>query len=132
MTVHEGACHCRTVRFEVDFDIAELTTCDCSICVKRNAVMTKVPEDALTVTAGEDALTLYEWNTRRAKHYFCSRCGIYVFHRKRAAPDHFGVNIFCLEGFDIASVLIRATEGANMTLVDDPYGSDAFGKPDQT
>ena len=132
MTVHEGACHCGTVRFQVDFDIAELTTCDCSICVKRNAVMTKVPEDALKITSGEEALTLYEWNTRRAKHYFCSRCGIYVFHRKRAAPDHFGVNIFCLEGFDIASVPVRATEGANMTLVDDPYGSDAFGKPVQT
>ncbi|MEO8374331.1 MAG: GFA family protein [Sphingomonas bacterium] len=94
--------------------------------------MTKVPEDALTVIAGEEALTLYEWNTRRAKHYFCGRCGIYVFHRKRAAPDHFGVNIFCLEGFDVASVPVRATEGANMTLVDDPYGSEAFGKPDQT
>ena len=132
MTVYEGACHCGTVRFQVDFDIAELTTCDCSICVKRNAVMTKVPEDALTVTAGEEALTLYEWNTRRAKHYFCSRCGIYVFHRKRAAPDHFGVNIFCLEGFDVASVRVRPTEGANMTLVDRPYGSEAFGKPDQT
>ena len=132
MTVHEGACHCGTVRFEVDFDIAELTTCDCSICVKRNAVMAKVPEDALRVIAGEEALTLYEWNTRRAKHYFCSRCGIYVFHRKRAAPDHFGINIFCLEGFDIASVPVRATEGATMTLVDEPYGSAALGKPDQT
>jgi hypothetical protein len=132
MTVHEGACHCRTVRFQVSFDITELTTCDCSICVKRNAVMTKVPEDALTITAGEDALTLYEWNTRRAKHYFCGRCGIYVFHRKRAAPDHFGVNIFCLEGFDIASVPVRATEGANMTLDNAPYGSEALGTPDQT
>ena len=132
MTVHEGACHCRTVRFQVSFDITELTTCDCSICVKRNAVMAKVPEDALTITAGEAALTLYEWNTRRAKHYFCSRCGIYVFHRKRAAPDHFGVNVFCLEGFDMSSVPVRATEGANMSLVDDPYGNDAFGKPDQT
>lgn len=130
--MYEGSCHCRTVRFRVDFDIVELTTCDCSICVKRNAVMTKVPENALTVVAGEEALTLYEWNTRRAKHYFCSRCGIYVFHRKRAAPEHFGVNIFCLDGFDAASVPVRATEGATMTLVDDPYGSEALGKPDQT
>lgn len=132
MTLYEGSCHCRAVRFRLDADIVELTTCDCSICVKRNAVMTKVPEDALTILAGEEALTLYEWNTRRAKHYFCSRCGIYVFHRKRAAPDHFGVNIFCLDGFDVASVPVRATEGATMILVDDPYGSTALGKPDQT
>lgn len=113
---HAGSCHCGAVRFTVEAQIAELTTCDCSLCVKRNAVMAKVPEAALTVTAGEADLTLYEWNTRVAKHHFCRRCGIYVFHRKRAAPDHFGVNVFCLDGFDVASVPVRATEGANMTL----------------
>jgi hypothetical protein len=114
----EGACHCGAVRFRVEGEISELTTCDCSICVKRNAVMAKVPDVALTVTQGEGMLTLYEWNTRRAKHYFCSRCGIYVFHRKRAAPDHFGVNVFCLAGFDPADYPLRATEGANMTIED--------------
>ena len=114
--MHPGACHCGWVRFTVDWTIDRLTTCDCSLCVKRNAVMAKVPERALHVLAGEDALTLYEWNTRRAKHYFCKRCGIYVFHRKRAAPDHFGVNVFCLGGFDPRSVPVHATEGAGMTL----------------
>ena len=112
-----GSCHCGAVRFCVDSAITELTTCDCSLCVKRNAVMAKIPEQALTVLAGEEMLTLYEWNTRRAKHYFCRWCGIYVFHRKRAAPDHFGVNIFCLESFDVASVPVHATDGANMSLV---------------
>lgn len=62
--------------------------------------MAKVPEAALTIVAGEGVLTLYEWNTRKAKHYFCGQCGIYVFHRKRAAPDHFGVNAFTLAGLD--------------------------------
>ncbi len=118
LSAHPGSCHCGAVRFRVDADITELTTCDCSLCVKRNAVMAKVPEAALTIVSGEDDLTLYEWNTRRAKHYFCRRCGIYVFHRKRAAPDHFGVTVFCLDGFDAAAVPVRATEGANMTVVD--------------
>jgi hypothetical protein len=80
--------------------------------------MAKVPERALTVLQGEESLTLYEWNTRRAKHYFCQRCGIYVFHRKRAAPDYFGVNVFCLENFDASHVAIRATDGAHMTIED--------------
>ena len=118
MSVHPGSCHCGEVRFEIAWDITELTTCDCSLCVKKNAVMAKVPEGALTVTRGEDRLALYQWNTRRAKHYFCRACGIYVFHRKRAAPDHFGVNIFCLDGFDASAIPIRATEGANMTVTD--------------
>jgi hypothetical protein len=118
-----GSCHCGSVRFSVAAAITELTTCDCSLCVKRNALMARVPEAALTVLEGAEALILYEWNTRRAKHYFCKRCGIYVFHRKRAAPDYFGVNVFCLAGVDIAALPVRATEGADMT-VEDPTNPD--------
>jgi hypothetical protein len=114
---HAGSCHCGGVRFTVGHDPDELTTCDCSLCVKRNALMAKIPEAALRIDSGEDLLTLYEWNTKRAKHYFCRGCGIYVFHRKRAAPDHFGVNVFCLDGFDIAALPVRPTDGAGMTLV---------------
>jgi hypothetical protein len=123
-----GSCHCGAVRFRVDHSITELTTCDCSLCVKRNAVMVKVPQMALTVLEGEDLLTMYQWNTRRAKHYFCSRCGIYVFHRKRAVPDHFAINVFCLENFDVTSLPVRATEGANMT-VEDPGGRAEWPGP---
>lgn len=118
MTIYAGSCHCGAVKFRVDAVLTEATTCDCSLCVKRNAVMVKVPERALTVLAGEELLTLYQWNTRIARHYFCRHCGIYVFHRKRAAPDHFGINIYCLDDFDPRSVTVRATEGADMTVED--------------
>lgn len=114
----KGSCHCGAIKFQLGATITEVTTCDCSLCVMRNAVMAKVPEGALTILEGESMLTLYQWNTRRAKHYFCRRCGIYVFHRKRSVPDHFGVNVFCLEHFDVASVPVRATEGLNMTVED--------------
>lgn len=116
-TTYNGSCHCGAVKFRIDAVFTEATTCDCSLCVKRNAVMVKVPERALTILAGEEMLTLYQWNMRIARHYFCRHCGIYVFHRKRSAPDHFGVNVFCLEGFDVSSVPVRATEGANMSVV---------------
>ena len=114
-----GSCHCVAVKFRVDAQIDELTTCDCSLCVKKNALMAKVHESALTILEGEDRLSLYQWNTRRAQHRFCSVCGVYTFHRKRSAPDHYGVNIFCLDGFDAAGIPVRATEGRGMT-VDDP------------
>lgn len=127
-----GSCHCGAVQFRVDAIIVELTTCDCSLCVKKNAVIAKVPEQALTIVDGEDMLTLYQWNTRRAKHYFCSRCGIYVFHRKRAAPDHYGINVFCLDGFDVSSIPVRATQGANMTLEDPTARAEWQGPRDAT
>ncbi|QCI65601.1 GFA family protein [Phreatobacter stygius] len=125
---HFGSCHCGAVSFRLDADIVELTTCDCSLCAKRNALMTKVHESQLTILSGADALRLYEWNTRRAKHYFCSVCGIYTFHRKRAAPDHYGVNIFCLDDFDPSAVPVRATEGIGMTVVD-PAARDQWPGP---
>ena len=125
---YEGSCHCGAVRFRIDAAIDELTTCDCSLCAARNALMAKIPEQDLTVLDGEAMLTRYEWNTRRAKHFFCRRCGVYVFHRKRAAPDFFGVNAFCLRDFDPESVPVRATEGANMT-VEDPDAQAAWPGP---
>jgi hypothetical protein len=115
---HLGSCHCGAVTFRIDAEIVELTTCDCSLCRKKNALMTKVHESALTILTGEEALSLYQWNTRRAKHYFCSRCGIYTFHRKRAAPDHYGVNIQCLDDVDPATIPVRATEGIGMSVTD--------------
>ena len=118
MKSFDGSCHCGTVQFRVNAAITEITTCDCSLCKMRHAVMLKVPEQVLTILKGEQDLTLYQWNTRRAKHYFCKHCGIYVFHRKRVAPDHFGVNVFCLQGFNLDSMPVRATEGANMTIED--------------
>ena len=118
MPIYQGSCHCGAVTFAIDAAISELTTCDCSLCTRKNALMTKVHESELTVLSGADLLSVYQWNTNRARHFFCSRCGIYTFHRKRAAPDHFGINVLCLEGFDPASVPVRATEGVGMSVVD--------------
>ena len=120
MPRYVGACHCGAVRFEVEADPVEMTTCDCSLCVKRNALMIKVPQAALRFLAGEDQLATYVWNTGVARHHFCGRCGIYTFHRKRAAPDAFGVNVFCLESFDPAALPVRRTDGAGMSLQESP------------
>lgn len=85
MPTYRGSCHCGGVTFTIGAEISELTTCDCSLCRQKNALMTKAHGSALIVTSGEDLLSAYQWNTHRAKHFFCSRCGIYTFHRKRGA-----------------------------------------------
>lgn len=73
----------------------------------RGAVAVSANLGDITVTQGEEALTLYQFNTREAKHYFCSKCGIYTFHQRRSAPDQYGVNVACIEGmspFDFPEV----------------------------
>lgn len=127
MTLYQGSCHCGAVRFEIKADIGELVTCDCSLCRKKNAVMTKVHESAFRLLAGEDKLSLYKWNSQVAQHFFCSDCGIYTFHRKRAQPDHYSVNAACLDDLDIESLPVRATAGLDMTLVTDGARSEWQG-----
>jgi hypothetical protein len=115
--LYRGSCHCGAVAFEVEADAEEMTTCDCTLCLKKNALMIRVPQSALRITKGEEALATYEWNTRRAQHHFCRHCGIYTFHRKRIDPTSFGVNVFCLEDFDVAALPTRQTDGLGMSLV---------------
>lgn len=111
---YSGSCHCGRVRFEIVTDFPELTTCNCSICKRKNALMVKVHERDFHLVSGEEALSAYQFHTLTATHYFCKSCGIYPFHRKRVNPDHFGINVYCLEGFDPSGIPVRATDGAEM------------------
>lgn len=111
---YEGSCHCGAVRFAVVSDFPELTTCDCSICRRKNALMVKVPEQDFELLSGADALQEYRFHTGTARHFFCGTCGIYPFHRKRVTPEFFGVNVFCLEHFDPRGIPVRETPGSTM------------------
>jgi len=77
--------------------------------------MVKVHESRFKFLAGADYLTEYQFHTRTARHFFCKRCGIYPFHRKRVTPDYFGINVFCLDAFDPSGIPVRQTAGASMT-----------------
>jgi len=96
-----GSCHCGAVRFLVQMpEVLEPRRCNCSICAMKGAAMVDVPLAALTIVEGEAMLVVYTFNTHEAQHRFCGRCGIHPFHRTRAEPDKFGINIACLEGVD--------------------------------
>jgi hypothetical protein len=97
---HRASCHCGTVVLELDLPdgIVDPRRCDCSICRRKGAIVASVPLSGLTVVQGAEALTLYQFNTKTARHYFCSRCGIYTHHQRRSNPDEYGYNVGCLEG----------------------------------
>ena len=106
---HAAACHCGTVRFQVRLHEGFRTArrCTCSFCRMRGAVVVSANLPDIAFLAGEDNLTLYRFNTRTAKHWFCRTCGIYTHHRRRSKPDEYGINLACLTGvspFDLAEV----------------------------
>lgn len=106
---HRASCHCGAVVLELSLPngIENPRRCDCSICRRKGAMVGSVPLAGIKILKGEDALKLYEFNTKTAKHYFCSICGIYTHHQRRSNPHEYGYNIGCLEGvnpFDLENV----------------------------
>ena len=76
--------------------------------------MVQVHESRFELLAGAESLTEYQWHTRTARHFFCKTCGIYPFHRKRVAPDSYGVNVFCLDDFEPEGIPVRRADGKGM------------------
>jgi hypothetical protein len=113
-----GSCHCGAVKFEVRTGLVPATRCNCSLCRRKGSLMSPTfAATNLTIMSGEEALTLYQFNTRIAKHYFCRHCGIYTFHQTRTDPKLWRVNIGCLEGVDPYSLETVVVDGASRSVV---------------
>jgi hypothetical protein len=106
---HISSCHCGSVVLELDLPngIVDPRRCDCSICRRKGAIVASVPLSGIRIIKGQEFLKLYQFNSKTAKHYFCSNCGIYTHHQRRSNPEQYGFNVGCLEGvnpFDIPDV----------------------------
>ena len=105
----EAACHCGTVRFRVrladGFNTAR--RCTCSYCRMRGAVAVSADVGGITLDAGEEALTVYRFNTGVAQALLL----LAMWHLHASSPppnpNQYGVNVACLKGvspFDFAEV----------------------------
>ena len=108
---HSAACHCGSVQFKVRLtdEFNTIRRCSCSYCRMRGAIAVSAQLSDIKFFKGEDNLTLYQFNTGTAKHYFCRICGIYTHHQRRSNPNQFGINVACIEGvspFDFPEVMV--------------------------
>ena len=116
--LHHGSCHCGAVQFEVRTPLTPAARCNCSLCRRKGALMSPMfPAAALKIVKGEEALTLYQFNTRTARHYFCKHCGIYPFHQTRKDPLQWRVNIGCLDGVDPYAFDAGVNDGASLSTI---------------
>ena len=114
-----GKCHCGAVEFEVDLTdgLRNLRRCNCSLCRRKGAIMAGVLLEHLRVTRGADNLSLYQWNTGIARHYFCRTCGIYTHHQRRSNPDEYGFNVGCVDDYaQIDFGEVGVSDGASMSV----------------
>ncbi|MCC2687681.1 MAG: glutathione-dependent formaldehyde-activating protein [Rhizobiaceae bacterium] len=122
----DGGCHCGAVRFRVRLaeGLHTARRCTCSYCRMRGAIAVTARLGNLTLLAGQNSLTTYQFNTMTAKHHFCAHCGIHTHHQRRSDPGEYGVNVACLQGispFDFDEVPVY--DGVN-------HPSDRNGPPE--
>ena len=115
MTVtHTGGCHCGRVRFEIKAPSRVVVKeCNCSICSKSGYLHLVVPRENFKLLSGDDVLTEYRFNTKVARHLFCSVCGVKSFYVPRSHPDGFSVNARCLDPGTVVEMTIQQLDGRN-------------------
>ena len=80
--------------------------------------MVSCPLDLLEIQQGDELLTLYQWNTHTARHYFCKICGIYTFHQRRTDSSVYGINIGCFDDLDMTDFQnAPVADGVSLSLV---------------
>lgn len=114
---YQGSCHCGAVRFSfTGEEITKGLRCNCSMCARKGAMMLPyfIPQAELSIEAKDDALGLYQFGARTAKHFFCKHCGIYPFHETARAPGNYRVNLGCVEDLDAFALEYDVFDGKHL------------------
>jgi hypothetical protein len=113
---YSGSCQCGKVRFDVDTEIAQVISCNCSRCRRLGALLAAAPKSQFTLLAGKDDLSEFQFNKHLVHHYFCASCGIqpYAEGKGRDGSDMVMVNVRCLESVDPDSFKVMKFDGANI------------------
>lgn len=111
MPTYQGGCHCGRIRFEVTTNFERVVDCNCSICTKKGFLHLIVEPEQFHLLSPADAVALYQFNTKTAKHYFCPVCGIHSYYIPRSHPNKIDINVRCLEGVDLQSLVIQPFNG---------------------
>ena len=112
-------CHCGAIEAEINMaeKLERIIRCNCSLCKRKGSVMSLVKNEDFSITKGAEKLSIYQFHTKVAKHFFCSICGIYTHHNPRSNPAMTGFNLGCIDGldtFDLKNIAIN--DGHNHPL----------------
>ncbi len=116
MAKYSGGCQCGEIRFEVETEIKQALSCNCSRCSKLGALLAAAPKEKFTLTSGENTMTEFQFNKHVVHHYFCATCGIQPFAqgKGRNGADMVMVNIRCLDAVDPNSFEVMKFDGRSL------------------
>lgn len=119
---YDASCHCGAVHFS--FKSPEITAgrrCNCSICIRRGAVMSASYIHATEVEVeGSDQLAVYQFGDKDMKHFFCRTCGIFPFSTIASLPPGYNgaarlgdyrINLGCVRDLDALTLHVEVIDG---------------------
>jgi hypothetical protein len=110
---YQGSCHCGQIAFEVEGDISEVLSCNCSICQRKGSLLWFVPRQTMTLLTSSERMSTYMFNKHVIKHRFCPSCGIHPFGEglSRSGQEMAAINVRCLEGVELSALKVRHFNG---------------------
>ena len=110
---YSGGCQCGKVSFDVDLELGEVMSCNCSRCGRLGTLLAFTPAAQFRLKSGEGDLTRFEFNKHMIHHYFCATCGIQSFARGKTpdGKEMAAINVRCLDGVDVDSLKVKKVDG---------------------
>ena len=108
-----GGCQCGKVQFEVELELKQVISCNCSRCQRLGSLLAFAPEQDFKLLSGDAALTEYLFNKHIIHHLFCSTCGIQSYSRGKGpnGAEMVAINARCLDDVDIDSLPVKKFNG---------------------
>ena len=99
---YEGGCQCGAVCYEVDVDLDNTITCNCSRCQRMGFVLAFAESKNFTLKSGEGALTEFLFDRKAIRHLFCKTCGVesFVYGNMPDGSLTVAINANCLDGIE--------------------------------
>ena len=114
LITHYGSCHCGLIQWEaISSPNVTVWDCDCSICKMKGNIHFIIPASRFKLLSDESLLTTYTFNTHKAKHKFCKKCGVQSFYHPRSNPDGIGLLIYAVKPGTIKDIKIKKFAGKN-------------------
>lgn len=83
-----------------------------------------VPDSNFHLMKGEEELSCYTFNTKKAKHLFCKTCGVQSFYKPRSNPNGVGVMPHCLDEGTVSGINLQTFDGENWEKCMEVKGDD--------
>ena len=116
MKEFKGSCQCGAVKYEVDADLSQSVTCNCSRCQRLGLVLSFTPRSSFELKSGEDSLTEYLFSKKQIQHLFCKVCGVesFAYGKMPDGSEIVAINVNCLEGVEPRKLDSHHYDGASI------------------